>query len=60
MNWFMNDDFDRYDLALSIIGGLIMVGVLLLGAPLWVPVLIGIVICTISLYRHLPLPPRRR
>ncbi len=59
MNWFMNDDFDRYDLALSILCGMIMAGLLLLGAPLWALVLIGMLTCTISLYRHLPLPPRR-
>jgi hypothetical protein len=54
------NDFDRYDYVISVIGGLIMVGTLLLGAPLWALVLIGMVTCTISLYRHLPLPPRRR
>jgi Flp pilus assembly protein TadB len=59
MKWLMNDDFDRYDIVISIISGLIMVGVLLLGAPLWTLVLIVMVCCTISLYRHLPLPPRR-
>jgi hypothetical protein len=59
MNWFMNDDFDRYDLTLSVLCGLIMVGVLLLGAPLWTLVLISMATCTISLYRHLPLPPRK-
>ncbi len=60
MNWFMNDDFDRYDCLISAIGGLIFVGILLLGGPLWALVPIGMVCSTISLYRHLPLPPRRR
>jgi len=54
------NDYDRYDFALSMLAGTIMVGVLLLGGPLWTVVPIGMVTCTISLYRHLPLPPRRR
>ncbi len=53
-------DYDRYDFAISMLLGLIMVGALLLGAPLWtLPLLLAIAV-TISLYRHLPLPPRRR
>jgi hypothetical protein len=53
-------DYDRYDFAISMLFGLIMVAALLMGAPLWiVPVLLAIAV-TISLYRHLPLPPRRR
>jgi len=52
-------DYDRYDFAISMLFGLIMVGALLLGAPLWiVPLLLAIGV-TISLYRHLDLPPRR-
>jgi hypothetical protein len=54
------NDYDRYDFALSMLFGAIMVGVLLLGGPLWTVVPICMVCCTISLYRHLPLPPRRR
>jgi hypothetical protein len=54
------NDFDRYDFILSMAMGLLMVGVLLLGGPLWTVVPIGMVCATISLYRHLPLPPRRR
>jgi hypothetical protein len=53
-------DFDRYDFAMSLLMGVLMAGALVLGAPLWVLVLIGMITCTISLYRHLPLPPRRR
>lgn len=54
------NDFDRYDFVISLLMGVLMAGALVLGAPLWVLVLIGMVACTISLYRHLDLPPRRR
>jgi hypothetical protein len=51
-------DYDRYDFAISMLIGLVMVGALLLGAPLWIlPLLLAIAV-TISLYRHLDLPPR--
>jgi hypothetical protein len=60
MNWFMNDDFDRYDVALSLLFGLVAAGILILGAPLWAFVLICATCCTVVLYRHLPLPPRKR
>ncbi len=53
-------DYDRYDFAISMLVGLIMVGALLLGAPIWTVFLFLAVAVTISLYRHLPLPPRRR
>jgi hypothetical protein len=56
----VNDDYDRYDFVLSLVMGSIMAGILLLGGPLWAMVLVGMAGCTISLYRHLPLPPRRR
>jgi Flp pilus assembly protein TadB len=52
-------DYDRYDFAISMLVGLIMVGALLLGAPLWTLPLFLAIAVTISLYRHLPLPPRR-
>jgi hypothetical protein len=53
-------DYDRYDFVISMLVGLIMVGALLLGAPLWTLPLFLAIGVTISLYRHLPLPPRRR
>jgi hypothetical protein len=53
-------DYDRYDFAISMLFGLLMVGSLLLGAPLWtLPLLLAISVTT-TLYRHLDLPPRRR
>ncbi len=54
------NDFDRYDVAMSLFFGLLMAGVLVLGAPLWTMALIMLVGSPIILYRHLPLPPRRR
>jgi hypothetical protein len=45
-------DFDRYDFAGSLVVGAIAVVVLLLGGPLWVPVLIYAAGCTIGLLRH--------
>jgi hypothetical protein len=60
MNWFLNDDFDRYDVAFTLLVGLIAVGALIVGAPLWAIVLIYATGCIIVMYRHLPLPPRRR
>jgi hypothetical protein len=54
------NDYDRYDFVLSWVMGFTMVGIFVLGGPLWAMVLVGMVGCTISLYRHLPLPPRRR
>jgi hypothetical protein len=56
----MNDDYDRYDFILSIVMGLLMAGIVASGGPLWAVVLVGMVCCTIVLYRHLPLPPRRK
>jgi len=53
------NDYDRYDFALSMLLGLIMVGALLLGAPFWSAFLFLAIGITISLYRHLDLPPRR-
>jgi hypothetical protein len=54
------NDFDRYDYIVSAIGGVIFMGILLLRGPLWAIVPIGMVCSTITLYRHLPLPPRKR
>ena len=54
------NDFDRYDVAMSLFLGLLMAGVLVLNMPLWTIVIVMIVGSTIILYRHLPLPPRRR
>jgi hypothetical protein len=51
-------DFDRYDFAISMVVGLIMVGALLLGAPFWTAYLFLAVAVTIGLYRHFDLPPR--
>jgi hypothetical protein len=48
-------DYDRYDFALSMLFGLIMVGALLLGAPFWTAFPLLAIGVTISLYRHLPL-----
>jgi hypothetical protein len=59
MNWFMNDDFDRYDLAFTLVLDLIAAGILILGAPLWTFAVICLIGGTIVMYRHLPLPPRR-
>ena len=53
------NDYDRYDFALSMLFGLIMVAALLLGAPFWTAFLLLAIGVTITLYRHLPLPPRR-
>lgn len=45
-------DYDRYDFAMSLLMGLLMAGCLVIGTPLWVPVLTGMVTCATSLYRH--------
>ena len=39
------DIFDRYDFAMSLLMGALMAGALILGAPLWVLVLIMFVGC---------------
>jgi hypothetical protein len=54
------NDFDRYDFALAMLFGSVAAGILVLGAPLWAVALIYMTCCTIMLYRHLPLPPRRK
>jgi hypothetical protein len=54
------NDFDRYDLALSLLSGLAAVGALLLYAPLWTAVIIMPMGVTISLFRHLDLTPAKR
>jgi hypothetical protein len=54
------NEFDRYDYAIILLFGGIANGCLVLGAPLWAIALICMTLCTIVLYRHLPLPPRRK
>jgi hypothetical protein len=54
------NDVDRYDFALTMLFGGIADGCLVLGAPLWAITLIYMTLGTIVLYRHLPLPPRRK
>lgn len=46
------DIYDRYDFAMSLLMGALMGGALLLGAALWVPVLIMFVGCVIGFIRH--------
>ncbi len=53
-------DYDRYDFAISMVVGLIMVAAWVLGAPFWTAYLFLAIAVTISLYRHFDLPPRRR
>lgn len=60
MNWFLNEDFDLYDVAITLVLGLIAAGILILGAPLWTFPLICVTAGIIVMYRHLPLPPRGR
>ena len=59
MNWFINDDFDRLDAALTLLLGLIAMVAVILGAPLWTFAPAGLIAGTIAMYRHFPLPPRR-
>jgi hypothetical protein len=54
------NELDRYDYALTMLFGGIATGALALGAPLWAIAPIYMTLCTIVLYRHLPLPPRRK
>ncbi len=51
-------DVDRYDFAITIVIGLIMIGAFALGAPFWTAYLFLAVAVTICLYRHFDLPPR--
>ena len=46
------DIVDRYDIAMSLVMGALMAGALVLGAPLWVLVLIMFVTCVIVFIRH--------
>jgi hypothetical protein len=46
------DIFDRYDFAMSLLMGALMAGALILGAALWVLVLIMFVGCVIGFIRH--------
>ena len=59
-------EFDRYDFALTLVAGVILVGILMLGGPIWALVPIMMITVFISVYRHTPeirpikLRPRRR
>jgi hypothetical protein len=53
-------DYDRYDFVISMLTGLVMVGTLLLGGPLWTLALTLMIGVNISVFRHVDLPPRRR
>jgi hypothetical protein len=53
-------EFDRYDFALSLLDGAIVVGAFLFGAPLWALALIYFAGVTISVLRHAELRPRGR
>lgn len=46
-------DLDRYDYAISVLMGVIAVGALILGAPLWAIVLIYATGCSVVLLRHI-------
>jgi hypothetical protein len=46
-------EFDRYDWIVSWLMAIVAVGTLLLGAPLWAVVLIGMIGCSVLLYRHI-------
>jgi hypothetical protein len=46
------DMFDRYDFAMSLLMGVLMVGALALGAALWVAVVIMFVGCLANFIRH--------
>jgi hypothetical protein len=46
------DMFDRYDFAMSLLMGVLMVGALALGAPLWVAVVIMFAGCLAGFIRH--------
>jgi hypothetical protein len=53
-------DFDRYDFAMSMVMGLIMAGVLVIGGPFWAIYPILAVGVTIGVYRHfVDLPTHR-
>jgi Flp pilus assembly protein TadB len=44
--------FDRYDFAMCMLLGLVMVGILALGAPLWTALVIMIVASVAGFIRH--------
>jgi hypothetical protein len=46
------DIFDRYDFAMWLLLGVVMVGVLALGAPLWTVVVVMVVGCVAGFIRH--------
>jgi hypothetical protein len=47
-------ELDRYDWAITLVAGVIMVGALMLGAPIWIAMPILMATISISLYRHTP------
>jgi hypothetical protein len=53
-------EYDRYDFALTLLTGVIMVGALLLGAPIWALAPIFFTGVSISVLRHADLRPRGR
>jgi hypothetical protein len=50
MNGF--DIFDRYDFVMYLVFGVVMVGALALGAPLWTAVAIMFAACIAGFIRH--------
>lgn len=46
------DIYDRYDFIISCVTAILAVGSLILGAPLWVFVLIALSCCVIGFVRH--------
>jgi hypothetical protein len=55
-------DYDRYDFGMSLLMGGLMAGCLVLDTALWVPVVVGMGTCAVSLWRHFDLDelaPRR-
>src|SRR5580698_993643 len=41
-------------------GSPLLLGIILAGGPLWAVIPIGMICCTITLYRHFDIPPHRR
>jgi hypothetical protein len=46
------DIFDRYDFVMYLLFGVVMVGVLALGAPLWTALAIMFAACIVGFIRH--------
>jgi hypothetical protein len=47
-------ELDRYDWVLTLVASVIMIGILMLGAPIWTPMPIMMVVIFISVLRHTP------